>query len=63
MDPAQHQRYLFYLHRYVYFGRGLVRLDAVAFVAAERELAQIGRPVDDDATKRRMALARQLLRD
>ncbi len=63
MDRTQHQRYLFYLQRYVYFGRGIVRLDAVSFAAAEEELKKIGRPTDDDAKERRRELTRQLLRD
>jgi hypothetical protein len=65
MDRSQHQRYLTYLRKYEYFGRGQPRLDAEQFAAFDTEATALGterdRSADDEA--RRRALLNLLLRD
>jgi len=62
MDRTQHQRYLFYLQRFEYFGRGVPKLDAETFTALDTEYRQM-KPTDDAERAHKRELARQLLRD
>jgi hypothetical protein len=61
-DRAQHARYLTYLKKFEYFGRGKARLSADEFLALEVEIAQLDlrNPV---AAQRRKAILSVLLRD
>ncbi len=65
MDRSQHKRYLLYLERYVYFGRGQERLDAETFAVLDAELSELNLRggLDDAAKTRRRTIAKQLLRD
>ncbi|MBI2898179.1 MAG: hypothetical protein HYY06_31810 [Deltaproteobacteria bacterium] len=66
MSPAQHERFLQYLERFTYFGRGdAVRLDRERFAELDSEhqrLLAIGQrsPAEEEAL---LALRRALLRD
>lgn len=62
MDRTQHQRYLAYLQKFEYFGRGRARLDLAQFVALEAELATLS-PTDPAARERRSEIRAQLLKD
>jgi hypothetical protein len=62
MDRKQHHRYLVYLRRYEYFGRGRRRLGMAEFAALEAELAQLS-PQDPSTRERRAAILSDLLRD
>jgi hypothetical protein len=62
MDRTQHQRYLVYLGKYEYFGRGHARLGAAEFVALEAELATLDAAAPATRERRRTILA-TLLRD
>jgi hypothetical protein len=59
MDRAQHQRYLVYLKKYEYFGRGKPRLVATAFAANVAELESL--PAHDATSARRRAQIEALL--
>lgn len=61
-DRAQHARYLTYLRKYEYFGRGRQRLTAAEFVALEAEYSALD-PDDAAAGRRRRDILATLLRD
>jgi hypothetical protein len=65
MDRDQHKRYLLYLERYEYFGRGTERLDGNSFAALDTEYRRLASATDLARSERdrRRELARQLLRD
>ena len=62
MDREQHQRFLIYLQRFEYFGRGVAKLGAVAFAELDTEFRTL-KPADDAARARLREIAHQLLRD
>jgi hypothetical protein len=65
MDRQQHQRYLTYLKKFEYFGRGRAKLDATQFAALDTEARTLGRVSgrsSDDEARHREVLA-LLLRD
>lgn len=62
MDRRQHHRYLVYLRKYEYFGRGKPRLGIAEFLALEAELATLD-PTDPTARQRRAEILATLLRD
>jgi hypothetical protein len=65
MDRQQHKRYLLYLERYEYFGRGTERLDAAAFATLDTEYRalEFAGELAESELRRRRELARLLLRD
>jgi hypothetical protein len=62
MDRSQHTRYLVYLKKYEYFGRGRPRLGSEDFVALEAEFASL-KPNDSETMERRREILAVLLRD
>ena len=66
MDPAQHARFLDYLERFEYFGRGdAVRLSRDEFVAMDTEYERLAvlTPRSEDDEEAFRALRVVLLRD
>ena len=66
MDPAQHARFLDYLERFEYFGRGdAVRLSRDEFVAMDTEYERLAvlTPRSEDDEEAFRALRAVLLRD
>lgn len=61
-DRNQHSRYLTYLKKYEYFGRGKARLTAEQFVALEAEFDSL-RPGTPEFERRRREIRILLLRD
>jgi hypothetical protein len=61
-DRAQHARFLSYLTKYEYFGRGKQKLTAEGFLALEAEVAGLDTS-DPAAAQRRRDILATLLRD
>jgi hypothetical protein len=63
VDRAQHTRYLAYLKRYEYFGRGKVRLAPDEFAALESEAGALESQPGADAARRRRSILAALMKE
>ena len=63
MDRSQHTRFLTYLQKYEYFGRGRERLDAETFAAFDTEVTVLALSANPEQFERQQELLAALLRD